>query len=71
MPELSGFSRQELETHVREEYSTFAWILEGLLERAGFDIFEGEDPMPEHAEYLCTPRKAARGRAALADEVPR
>ena len=71
MPELSGFSRQEFETHVREEYSTFAWILEGLLERAGFEIFEREYPMPEYAEYLCTPIKAASDRPGVADEVSR
>ena len=71
MPELSGFSRQEFETHVREEYSTFAWILEGLLERAGFEICGREYPMPEYAEYLCTPMKAASDRPGVADEVSR
>ena len=59
MPELSGFSRQEFETHVRDEYSTFAWVLEGFLERAGFEILEKTYPMREYAEYLCSPRKAA------------
>lgn len=59
MPEVSGFSRQEFETHVREEYSTFAWVLEGFLERAGFDILEKTYPMREYAEYLCSPKKAA------------
>ncbi len=59
MPEISGFSRQEFETHVREEYSTFAWVLEGFLERAGFDILKKTYPMREYAEYLCSPRKAA------------
>lgn len=57
MPGLSGFSRGEFETHVREEYSTFAWVLEGLLERAGFQILEQSYPAPEYAEYLCTPAR--------------
>ena len=59
MPELSGFSQQEFETHVREEYSTFAWVLEGFLERAGFDILERTYATREYAEYLCSPRRAS------------
>ena len=55
MPELSGFSQSEFETHVREEYSTFSWVLEGFLERAGLEILEREYPAPEYAEYLCRP----------------
>jgi ubiquinone/menaquinone biosynthesis C-methylase UbiE len=38
-PEV-GWTREELETHVREEYSTFSWLLEAMLERAGFEIRE-------------------------------
>jgi hypothetical protein len=30
--------RAELEEHVRDEHSTFTWLLEPMLERAGFDI---------------------------------
>ena len=71
MPEISGFSRQEFETHMREEYSTFTWILEGLLERAGFDILEREYPAREYAEYLCRPRKATRDDLPVVDEDPR
>jgi SAM-dependent methyltransferase len=33
-----GWTRAELETHVREEHSTFSWLLEPMLERAGFVI---------------------------------
>jgi SAM-dependent methyltransferase len=58
MPRLSGFSAREFETHVREEHSTFAWVLEGFLERAGFEIVEQAYPAPEYAGYLCRPRKA-------------
>lgn len=36
-PEV-GWTRAELETHLREEYSTFCWLLEPMLERAGFAI---------------------------------
>jgi SAM-dependent methyltransferase len=38
-PEV-GWTRDELETHLREEYSTFSWLIEPMLERAGFEIRE-------------------------------
>lgn len=30
----------EVETHFRDEYSTFSWILEGMIARAGFNILK-------------------------------
>ena len=36
------WSRAELEEHVREEHSTFTWLLEPMLERAGFEIAAAE-----------------------------
>lgn len=33
-----GWSRAELEEHVRDEHSTFSWLLEPMIERAGFAI---------------------------------
>ncbi|HYH13000.1 MAG TPA: class I SAM-dependent methyltransferase [Thermomicrobiales bacterium] len=35
-----GWTREELETHLREEYSTFTWLIEPMLERVGFEIRE-------------------------------
>jgi SAM-dependent methyltransferase len=32
------WARWEMEEHVREEHSTFAWLLEAMFERTGFDI---------------------------------
>ncbi|GAA2728175.1 class I SAM-dependent methyltransferase [Cellulomonas aerilata] len=32
------WSRDELEEHVRDEHSTFTWLLEPMIERAGFTI---------------------------------
>lgn len=34
------YMREDAEAHFREEYSTFDWIMEGLLQRAGFSILE-------------------------------
>jgi ubiquinone/menaquinone biosynthesis C-methylase UbiE len=36
------WSRAELEEHVRDEHSTFTWLLEPMLERAGFEIAAAE-----------------------------
>jgi ubiquinone/menaquinone biosynthesis C-methylase UbiE len=40
------------ERHIREKYSTFGWIMEGLLTRAGFRI-DKVDYDEIIAEYLC------------------
>lgn len=37
-----GWSRAELEEHVRAEHSTFTWLLEPMLARAGFEIAVAE-----------------------------
>ena len=49
----SGWTRADLETHVREEHSTFGWVLEGLLERAGLQLREERYEGGAYAEYLC------------------
>ncbi|HYI15788.1 MAG TPA: class I SAM-dependent methyltransferase [Thermomicrobiales bacterium] len=52
-----GWTRAELETHVREEYSTFSWLHEPLLERAGFEIREATyRPSRTYAAYTCVKR---------------
>jgi len=45
--------RAEAETHLREEYSTYSWIMEGLLERAGFRIDSVDYQQGFMATYLC------------------
>ena len=59
MPAVSGFSQGDFETHVRDEYSTFSWVLEGFIARAELEIIESAYPAPEYAEYLCRRRQAA------------
>lgn len=49
-----GWSHAELETHVREEYSTFSWLLEPMLERAGFriqDVYDADSKT--YLAYTC------------------
>jgi SAM-dependent methyltransferase len=50
---VEGWTRAELEAHVRDEYSTFTWLLEPMLERAGFEIHEAEDRASAYAAYVC------------------
>ena len=38
----AGWSRAELEEHVRDEHSTFAWVLEPIMQRSGFAIARAE-----------------------------
>ena len=53
------------ETHVREEYSTCRWIMEGLLERAGFQIDDVNYSNEFLAGYLCTKKVHAAAAAPL------
>ncbi|MDQ6812050.1 MAG: methyltransferase domain-containing protein [Actinomycetota bacterium] len=49
-----GWTAHELEEHILNEHSTFTWLLERMLERAGFEIRERsvrEDRV--HATYTC------------------
>ncbi len=49
-----GWTRAELEEHLRTEYSTFTWLLEPMLERAGFAIRRAEHSANRiYAAYLC------------------
>jgi len=49
-----GWTRAELAEHVRDENSTFSWLLEPMIERAGLEIVEADysdDQMM--ARYVC------------------
>ena len=53
-----SWTRAELEEHLREEHSTFTWLLEPMLERAGFEITEAEyDTRRVFAYYVCVKRE--------------
>jgi ubiquinone/menaquinone biosynthesis C-methylase UbiE len=52
-----GWTREELETHLREEHSTFSWLLESMLERAGFEIASASHrPSRVFSLYIATKR---------------
>jgi putative AdoMet-dependent methyltransferase len=46
-----GWSRADFESHVRDENSTFAWILEGMLKRAGFAIEKSDYSLAAYAAF--------------------
>lgn len=55
-PPGQGFTANDFEMHVREEHSTFAWIIEGMLSRAGFEIEIVSYLSTTIAEYVCRKR---------------
>ncbi|WP_374374350.1 class I SAM-dependent methyltransferase [Dongia sp.] len=48
----TGYSRAEVAQHIRDEHSTFSWIMAGLIERAGFRINHAEYSMRIYADYI-------------------
>ena len=44
---------RQVEAHIRDEYSTLDWIMEGLLRSAGFSIRSAEYGKGVFASYLC------------------
>ena len=49
-----GWTADELAEHVRSEHSTFSWLLEEILDRAGFDIIDREYSESQvYASYTC------------------
>jgi ubiquinone/menaquinone biosynthesis C-methylase UbiE len=49
-----GWTRPELAEHVRDEHSTFTWLLEPMMERAGLDVVAADyTASGMFARYLC------------------
>lgn len=59
-PQGEGWTTQDFETHVREEYTTFGWIIEQMLTQAGFEVEIADYPTSEYAEYVCRKRGSAK-----------
>jgi cyclopropane fatty-acyl-phospholipid synthase-like methyltransferase len=49
----AGWTRAELEEHVRTESSTYAWLLETLLEHTGFKILDSAHRRDVYGTYVC------------------
>ena len=48
---------EESLVHVKEEYSTWDWILETMLERVGFKIMHTVEDMANTKAYICLKEK--------------
>jgi len=57
--------RKDVEAHIRQEYSTYDWILDGLLERAGFQIVSKTMHEGVLGRYLCRKTADCAGGAGL------
>jgi putative AdoMet-dependent methyltransferase len=54
MAEIGGEGTpQDILVHIRDEHSTIGWILEGMIERAGFEIERADYRAGFIATYLC------------------
>jgi putative AdoMet-dependent methyltransferase len=49
--------REEVARHVAAEYSTYDWIMEGLITRSGFDILSVVSPAESFRIYHCRKRR--------------
>lgn len=55
--DTTDWTRADVEDHVRDEHSTYTWLLEPLLEAAGFEITDARySPDGFLAEYVLTAR---------------
>ena len=46
------FSRESVVTHMRDEYSTFGWVMERMLTEVGFTLVSADYHAPLHGTYL-------------------
>jgi ubiquinone/menaquinone biosynthesis C-methylase UbiE len=59
-----GFSKHDFEGHVRDEHSTYSWILEAMIQRTGFVVRKSEFRTPTIATYLCEKVACSQGVAS-------
>ena len=56
------FNRDSVVTHMRDEYSTFGWVIERMLVDAGFELTSVDYHAPLHGTYLLRkPRHGEQG----------
>ena len=48
-----SFASDDVATHMRDEYSTFGWVIERLIADAGFALTSADYHGPLHGTYLC------------------
>src|ERR1700753_56587 len=55
------FARDSVVTHMRDEYSTFGWVMERLLTEVGFELVSVDYHAPMHGTYLLRKPPAGQG----------
>jgi SAM-dependent methyltransferase len=56
-----GYTSDDLATHVRSEFSTYTWLLEPMLAKAGFEVLDVDiDRRRTYARYACVKRRVRR-----------
>ncbi len=56
----AGWTRAELENHLRQEHSTYCWLLEPMLEQAGFAIEDAQTIASRvYTSYTCIKTRKA------------
>jgi hypothetical protein len=64
-----GFTRAEIEKDIRGEHITFSWLLEPMLERAGFTIQDARHHASRcYSAYTCL--KAHKSQSELPTRLP-
>jgi len=57
-----AFARDNVVTHMRDEYSTFGWVMERMLTETGFTLLSADYHAPLHGAYLLRkPRNGEQG----------
>jgi ubiquinone/menaquinone biosynthesis C-methylase UbiE len=52
----AGYTAEDYAVHIRTEHSTYRWLLEPLLDHAGFDILDAAYTRRLYATYTCRRR---------------
>jgi 2-polyprenyl-3-methyl-5-hydroxy-6-metoxy-1,4-benzoquinol methylase len=56
------FARDSVVTHMRDEYSTFGWVMERMLAEVGFTLVSADYHAPLHGTYLLQkPKPGSQG----------
>ena len=62
--------RADIEEHVRDEHSTFTWLLEAMMERSGFRIEDVDTPLTGSSPSTSHGRSDPAGRRRSGRDPP-
>ena len=50
----TGYDRATVARHLRDEHSTYGWIMEGLIKQAGLMLISAQYSKGVYADYIAT-----------------